>query len=194
LRVAGLIEIMRRQDAAALARFTIGDLYPVVDPVSETVSELVDVQLKVAKAEYDRSAEEYHLARLMSILALLAAVLLSGTIAMFLIRNLDRQLGGEPSEIAAIADKLAAGDLTLSLDTRKGAATGAYEAMKRMVHNLQGIVSDVRRASENVASGSHQLSSGAEQTSQGATEQASSTEEASSSIGADERYDPAERG
>ncbi|OGW35480.1 MAG: hypothetical protein A2X58_02815 [Nitrospirae bacterium GWC2_56_14] len=180
--VAGLIEIMRRQDAAALARFTIDQLYPLVDPVSETISELVDVQLKVAKLEYDRSAEEYHFARSLSIIALLAAVLLSVTIAVLLIRSLDRQLGAEPSEIAAIAEKLATGDLTLSFETRKRTDTGAYDAMRKMVHKLQAVVSDVRNAAENVASGSDQLSSGAEQMSEGATEQASSTEEASSSM------------
>jgi methyl-accepting chemotaxis protein len=180
--VARLAGIMRRQDAAALAQFTIDDLYPVIDPVSETVSELIDVQLRVAKAEYDRSAEEYHFARTTAIVGLLASVLLSGTLAVFLIRSLDRQLGAEPSEIAAIADKLARGDLTLTFESGERADTGAYAAMKKMVRKLQGVVSDVRTAADNVASGSQQLSSGAEQMSQGATEQAASAEEASSSV------------
>ena len=180
--VSRLIGIMRRQDAAALERFTIEELYPVIDPVSETVSQLVDVQLEVAKAVYDRSSEEYHVARLLTIIALLAGVLLSGTLAVFLIRSLDRQLGAEPSEIAAMADKLATGDLSFSFETKKGADTGAYDAMKKMVRKLQAVVSDVRGAAENVSSGSQQLSSGRQQMSQGATEQAAAAEEVSSSM------------
>jgi methyl-accepting chemotaxis protein len=164
-----LIGIMRRQDAAALTRFTVDELYPVIDPVSETISGLIDVQLKVAKAAYDQSSAKYHAARWMAIMALLAGVLLSGTLALFLIRTLDRQLGAEPSEIAAMADKLATGDLSFSFKTTKKADTGAYDAMKKMVHKLQVVVSDVRGAAENVSSGSQQLSSGAQQMSEGAT-------------------------
>ena len=102
--VAKLIDIMRRQDAAALARFTIADLYPVIDPVSETISELIEVRLKEAKVTHDRSTGEYYFTRSISNIALLAGVLLSGLGAFFLIWNLDRQLRAEPSKISQQTD------------------------------------------------------------------------------------------
>jgi methyl-accepting chemotaxis protein len=63
-----------------------------------------------------------------------------------------RQLGGEPSEVVAIAQKVAGGDLTVSFGSAK--ATGLYAAMKDMVENLQGVVSNVMAASDAVTSAS----------------------------------------
>jgi len=180
--VARLIDIMRQHNADALVRFTVDDLYPVIDPVSDTVSELVDVQLKVAKEEYDKSSREYHRARILSIVAIFMGVLLGGFLSVLIIRNLSRQLGGEPSYIAAISEKLAEGDLMTTFNTDRKSGTDVFTAMKKMVEKLRTIVVDVKSAADNVASGSQQLSSSSEEMSQGASEQASSVEEVSSSM------------
>jgi methyl-accepting chemotaxis protein len=117
---------------------------------------------------------------LQSFLGLLS-LLVGAAISLFITRGILRQLGGEPTMIAAIADRLAAGDLTIRLaaGTRD---VGVYAAMKNMVLKLQEVVAGVKSASDNVASGSQALSSSSEAMSQGATEQAASAEEASSSI------------
>ncbi|MEZ5444268.1 MAG: MCP four helix bundle domain-containing protein [Gammaproteobacteria bacterium] len=44
--VAKLTDIMRRRDAQAIADYSIRELYPVIDPISGKVSELVDMQLE----------------------------------------------------------------------------------------------------------------------------------------------------
>jgi len=177
-----LTDIMKKEDGAMLARFTVTDLYPAIDPVSGKFSELVDVQLKVAKEEYDKSAKEFDQAKILSIIVLLVGVLLSGAGVVLLIRNLTRQLGGEPAYIAEIAEKIAAGDLTIQLKSGSKTETGVFAAIKNMVENLKRVVGDVMTAADNVASGSQQLSSTAQQLSQGATEQAASAEEVSSSM------------
>ena len=122
-------------------------------------------------------------ARVKSLQSLLGVVsLLVGAAISFLItRGILRLLGGEPAMIAAIADRLAAGDLTIRL----AAGTkdvGVYAAMKNMVAKLQEVVSGVKAASDNVAAGSQAMSAASEEMSQGATEQAAAAEEASSSI------------
>jgi methyl-accepting chemotaxis protein len=82
---------------------------------------------------------------------------------------------------AAIADKVADGDLTVEAKPLSEKDTLGI-ALQRMIERLRGVVSDAISASENVSAGSQQLSSASEQVSQGATEQASSAEEASASM------------
>ena len=54
-----LRDIMKREDKQAIAEFTAGPLYPAIDPISGKFSDLIEVQLKVAKQEYDSSNENY---------------------------------------------------------------------------------------------------------------------------------------
>jgi methyl-accepting chemotaxis protein len=80
-------------------------------------------------------------------------------------------------------DKLAAGDLEISIETVSNDEVGMLgQSANAMVRKLREVVADVKSASSNVAGGSQQLSSGASQLSEGATEQAASAEEASSAI------------
>ncbi|MDR3527117.1 MAG: methyl-accepting chemotaxis protein [Rhizomicrobium sp.] len=82
---------------------------------------------------------------------------------------------------AAIADKIAEGDLTVQPKALSEKDT-LGRALERMVEKLREVVSNSSNAAENVASGSQELSSASEQVSQGATEQASAAEEASASM------------
>ncbi|WP_416560872.1 methyl-accepting chemotaxis protein [Limnohabitans sp. yimb22184] len=73
--------ILEDEDRKAIARYTIDTLYPVIDPISTKFSELIEVQLNVAKAEYLSSREQYEQSKLISILLLtggtLAGILLA---------------------------------------------------------------------------------------------------------------------
>ena len=82
---------------------------------------------------------------------------------------------------AAIADKVADGDLTVEAKPLSDKDTLGI-ALERMIERLRGVVADAISASENVSAGSQELSAASEQVSQGATEQASSAEEASASM------------
>jgi methyl-accepting chemotaxis protein len=174
--------LLQKEDREGLAQFTIRELYPAIDPVSDRFSQLVEVQLKVAKSEYEKSSAEFDRNRIISICVIFAGIFISLLSATILIRNLLRQLGGEPAHIAEIAGKIASGDLTMSLESGKKQDTGVFAAMKIMVEKLRAVVGDVVIAVDNVAAGSQQLSATAQQMSQGATEQAASVEQVSSSI------------
>jgi methyl-accepting chemotaxis protein len=82
---------------------------------------------------------------------------------------------------AAVADKVADGDLTVETKPLSDKDTLGI-ALQRMVERLRGVVSDAISASDNVSAGSQELSAASEQVSQGATEQASSAEEASAAM------------
>lgn len=82
---------------------------------------------------------------------------------------------------AAIADRIAEGDLTV--DPRPLSDKDMLgRSLQLMVERLRNVVTGAIAASGNVSAGSQQLSATSEQMSQGAIEQAASTEEVSSSM------------
>ena len=108
------------------------------------------------------------------------AVIIGLLIGFFVSRGILKQVGGEPTTIANIANEVASGNLTVSI--AEGPKTGILEALANMVDKLKDVVANVQSASDNVASGSQELSASSGEMSQGSTEQAAAAEEASSSM------------
>lgn len=120
----------------------------------------------------------------MTNIVILIGALLATAIAIFLslsvTKNITKQIGGEPKEIAGIVKQVADGDLKARFDQRN--TVGIYDSMKQMVGKLSTIISGALSGTEQIAEGSQELSSSAQGLSQGATEQAASAEEVSSSM------------
>jgi len=85
------------------------------------------------------------------------------TIGYFITTNIQKQLGGEPSEINIIAQKIADGDLTLSLGSNSKKDVGVYAAMKEMVGNLKRVVQEITGGSMTIASSAAELSATSDQ-------------------------------
>jgi len=154
-----------------------------IDPAGDGLEKrLEDLEAQIEKVLQDhmKEADADHAATQRFLIALsIVGFGLALGIGWYLTRSITRPL----AEGVAVANKLAAGDLTLQFDVQQKDETGQLLAsMSTMVGKLRNVVVDVKTAADNVASGSEQLSSGAQQMSQGTTEQAASTEEASSSI------------
>ena len=116
--------------------------------------------------------------------SLLSLVLIVGvfTLAVWRIASMiTRPLGGEPAEIAGIAEKIARGEVSIAFDPKR-AASGVYGSMKNMAEKIAEVVGSVQSASNNIAAGAQQLSASSEEMSQGSSEQAGSVEEVSASM------------
>ncbi len=112
----------------------------------------------------------------------LATVLVTLVIALVTIRNILSQLGGEPMYAAEIARKIAGGDLTVKVATRRGDASSLLARMSEMNQKLVAIVADVRGASEEVTSASKQIAEGNGDLSRRTQSQAAALEETASSM------------
>ncbi|MFW5488663.1 MAG: methyl-accepting chemotaxis protein [Desulfovibrio sp.] len=98
-------------------------------------------------------------------------------------RSVIRAIGGEPNDIAEVADAISKGDLTIAEnDESHREATGILQSMKEMADNLNNVVGDVQSATDNLAASSEELSTSSEVLSQSTTEQSASIEEVSSSL------------
>ncbi len=114
---------------------------------------------------------------LTSVIAVLAAA------AGFLFwRSIMRQLGGEPSQIAEIAERIAQGDLAWRVDSGRKVNTGALLAMTNMSEKLSQVIGEVRSGADALSSAAEQVSSTSQNLSQGTSEQAASVEETTASL------------
>jgi methyl-accepting chemotaxis protein len=87
-----LRDILTRQDKQAIAEFTAGPLYPAIDPISGKFSDLIEVQLKVAKQEYDASNDSYAFNRVFSIGLILIGLGLGAVFALWIVRSVSGPL------------------------------------------------------------------------------------------------------
>jgi methyl-accepting chemotaxis protein len=147
----------------------------------ESIDTITDFNVKNVELQNAQNAQLANIAQLAMIAAAIIAVIASILIGLLISSSVMRTVGGEPDDIAKLANRAAEGDLALTnVDSSK--ATGINKALIAMTDRLRDIVADIQIAAEQVSSGSQQLSGTAQQMSQGATEQASSLEEISSSM------------
>ena len=141
------------------------------------------VERKTSQAKAIAAANEALAAKttLQSTLVLILGALCACAAGLWMTRIVMRSVGGEPSDIARIADRVASGRLDLDI-AKTGEETGILKSLLEMAGKLEEVVAAVQEAARQVADGSGQISSSAQALSQGATEQASSGEEVSASM------------
>ncbi len=159
-----------------------GPLYDTIDPIGGKITELVDLQLRVAKIEYD-SAEVVYKKTLTITIALIVVAIVFAVLTGFLIaRGITRQLGGEPDYATEMVEKVASGDLSVHVTIKTSDASSLLFGIKNMVESLTKVVTEVRSSADNLASASEEISATAQSISQATSEQAASVEETSASI------------
>jgi len=114
--------------------------------------------------------------------ATLVCVVLTLWMSFLIIRNLLRELGGEPAYATAIATEVAAGHLTLDIAIKPNDHSSLLFAMKTMVGKLSQVVGDVNHGARALAGASEQISATAQSLSQAASQQAAGVEETSASM------------
>jgi len=181
--VAKLSGILQREDGEALARFTVNELYPVIDPVSAKFSELVEVQLKAAKEEYEQNGLLYARSKTFSLLVLGVGLLAATLMGTLIARSITQPLG----EVSALAATLAQGNFTAQLDSRQNNELGAMaRALNSMTGQLAAMIREVVKgvsclsvSSVDLASVANQLSASAHDTSDRSQSVAAAVEEVS---------------
>ncbi|HMK48803.1 MAG TPA: methyl-accepting chemotaxis protein, partial [Thermodesulfovibrionales bacterium] len=167
--VARLKSILASGDKNMIADYTARELYPALDPVSGIFSRLVDVQLRVAREEYDKAHSSYRKDIVLTLAILIIGLAMTCLIAYATIRNITKSL----NDAILITNKVAEGDLTVSLASKSTNEIGRLTmAVKMMVDKLKDVVANVKVTSDSLASASQELSASSEQMSRGVTEQA----------------------
>jgi len=109
------------------------------------------------------------------------SVLVVAIVGFLIVRNIFRQVGGEPSDLERISRQIANGDLTLEL-SNTGKETGIYAAMRDMSERLKIILVKIGDFSKTQSAAAEELAAIAEQTSQSVQEQQQSTNQVAVAI------------
>lgn len=126
------------------------------------------VDKDVLKAKENIAATQAS-SKLSLIITVIIAVAVSILLGILLTRVITRRI----IEAVNISNKLADGDLTMSINVKSRDETGQLlNAMKNMVGRLKNLVGNINSAADNIASGSQELSAASEQMSKGSTGQA----------------------
>ena len=161
---------LSRQDTAALDQLVKAELYQTIDPLSDKLSALVDVQLKVAREEYELGVSRYAQARWAAWLGLALACAFGMGVAALITGRIMRSLGAEPSGVRQIAQGIAGGTLNQQIPL----ADGDRSSVMAFMHSMQlGLAQLVREVRANV----HELHSASGQIAQGNMDLSSRTEE-----------------
>ncbi|MRV71097.1 HAMP domain-containing protein [Duganella sp. FT92W] len=161
-----------RKLAASSSADKLAGVITTLDSLVKLNADGGDAANKEAGAVYNRS--------LWSIGALVAANMVIGIIMqLWLARIVSRPL----QDAVSVARKVAAGDLTVSIDVKSKCETGdLMQALKDMLASLQSLVAQVRTGTDTIATASTQIASGNQDLSARTEQQAGSLEETASSM------------
>ncbi|MBI9060503.1 MAG: methyl-accepting chemotaxis protein [Marinilabiliaceae bacterium] len=110
----------------------------------------------------------------------LGSILVMG-IVILIVRQVFKQLGGDPRDVARLAEEIAQGNLAMDRVTDKN-HLGVMKSMVEMSNKLKEMISLILSSSDEIVAAGKQLNRTSEQISQSATEQASGVEEISSTV------------
>ena len=179
---ARLPELIRTGHSGEAVAFASGPLRDQGRAYSQFLDHVVDHNIKAAKETSDANTHAAEKAVLLMNLTILGGMLLAVGIGLLVTRLIKRQVGGEPVEAADIAQRVAAGDLTVTVTVAPGDDSSMMAAIRGMVGKLSEVVGKVKDSASSLVTASEQLSSTAQALSQGASEQAASVEETSASM------------
>ncbi|WP_433693765.1 methyl-accepting chemotaxis protein [Herbaspirillum seropedicae] len=175
-----------RKEPLADARQSTSRLFYSVRPLANEAEANMLKLMEVKKDNADRLNDETDLiyAHIRTLLLVLTfgGVVFGIALGLFISRNLTRQLGGEPRDVAAAADAIASGDLSTHIDISHAAQGSVVSAMHMMQGSLRKVVQTVRTSSESIATGSRQIATGNLDLSARTEQQASALEETASSM------------
>ncbi|QOJ24267.1 MAG: MCP four helix bundle domain-containing protein [Gammaproteobacteria bacterium] len=152
---------------------------PRFDAAHATMFKLIELQRDEGAKEFAASQANYENIFITSVIVIALGIVLAIVIGLLLIRA----IVGPLNEAIAIANAVAAGDLTSRIDASSTNETGRLlQALKTMNDNLSDLVGKVRMGTDQIATASGEIASGNSDLSQRTEEQASSLEETASSM------------
>ncbi len=90
-------------DMNGVETITMQELYPLIDPIGEKISALIELQLRVAKMEKEKATEIYESSRILIFSVIIVAFLLMLTVASFIISGITHSISKLEITIETVA-------------------------------------------------------------------------------------------
>jgi len=152
---------------------------PIVAAMREHIRTLIAHQKAAMQSAYVQSQVDYARSIRDTVLITLGFIVVAMVGGILITRSITRPL----SEAVSVAQRVAAGDLSVQVSSRSRDETGALlRALEDMVQRLTGVIGAVRSSAEQLLSASTQVSATSQSLSQSSSEQAASVEETSATL------------
>ena len=103
--IAILIDALQRNDRAALDKFVVDMMYPVIDPVTGKLSDLIELQLREAGKEFQNSKTVFDYSKLLQVVLVVVSIAVVGFGVWIAIQGISRPIGGLTDAMARLAKK-----------------------------------------------------------------------------------------
>ena len=141
-RTRRLLKNGKYEEATAAS---LTDVRKATDDVEKSLSRLMDINISLAEAFYNKSNDRGIEAR-NHIIALILGALIAGVgLGIVIARMIGRQIGGEPDYASHIVHRVADGDTAVNVQLREGDTTSMLAAMAAMVDRLRYATDVARR-------------------------------------------------
>jgi methyl-accepting chemotaxis protein-1 (serine sensor receptor) len=170
---------LRANEIAAARQLVVDKVRPLYQPVGDGVKALKNLQLDVAKEEFDHARSRSVSIRNLATAAIAIGLGMAAWLGFLLIRAITLPLNAAVKVARAVAE----GDLTQRIEVHSTDEVGQLmQALKDMNDNLVNIVGQVRTGTDTIATASSQIAAGNLDLSSRTEQQASSLEETASSM------------
>ncbi len=151
--VAPLLSLAKSGEAAAIAA-RMSDLYSVFQPVDGLVSKLIDLQARVAKAEYEAAQHQQNIGQIISLTIILLGFLASFLSVRFIKKSLLQRLNYVDTRLDSIAKGNLQTDIEVGNDELEGILTTIRAMQARLLYGemeKKQIAHEVREAQRGLA-------------------------------------------
>jgi methyl-accepting chemotaxis protein len=156
-----------------------GPLYATVDPISGKISELIELQMRLASQVHKASDQAFQRTLWVTSAVAGAAVLACLLLGFFITRSITRPI----TRAAQAAQGIAGGDLSTQFQaTGRDESADLLRALRTMSDSLARIVGEVRVSAQTVSTGALQIAEGTADLSQRTEQQAANLEETAASM------------
>ena len=173
-----IYELIQTKDVArSLAQ--MDKVTAIGQPFMQGSARAVEIKEKRADEKFVANLQSYQAARTLMIAASLVSIALALILSLVIARGFSVPL----AHAVEVLEKMAGGDLTVSLDLDTKDEVGRMAAaLNRTIQNLRETLQEVADSAANATSSSQQLAAASEAIASGAQEQAASLEETSASL------------
>lgn len=149
--------LFKGEDAQAL-RMVNEQCTPLLEELTLAIAEYLSYVNTVADERVAENEAHYASQRTLLISITVLAFLFAAFMGHLISRNLLRALGAEPTELNALAQRVAQGDLRASERHREPPQDSVLAALQRMQYNLRDMTRGIEASSHTVANSSQELS------------------------------------
>eukprot|EP01022_Parablepharisma_sp_SALTPOND_P031906 TRINITY_DN8201_c0_g2_i2.p1 TRINITY_DN8201_c0_g2~~TRINITY_DN8201_c0_g2_i2.p1 ORF type:complete len:1014 (+),score=61.54 TRINITY_DN8201_c0_g2_i2:3395-6436(+) len=134
---------LARTDREMAKEYFFNTFTPVNNQFMDVLDDYADVQKRLIDEAGETAENAYSTAFTIMMVLGAISIALSIFIALMITRNLKKQLGAEPNEVAEIANQIAAGNTNVAISLRDGDSSSLNAAMKRMTDTIKEMQSQL---------------------------------------------------